>query len=363
MAKKVYIAGTAQHCGKTTTSIALMHLASRHYGRVGFIKPIGPKVTEYNGITVDVDALLIARLFGLEEDLALMSPVPFYRGFTRDLTEGRVNPAPLREAMVRACAEMERKYDFIVIEGAGHGGVGSVMELNNAQVARLFDAPVIIVSEGGIGSAIDAVQLNYALYKLEGAALRMIMMNKLIPQKREMALECLKKAFVPRGISVCGCFDYSPTLANPTISHIATLLDLPLQGDTEANDRIISTIQLGAASSQRVVDGLKDSTLMILTSSRDELIVTLSSLYHIPEYRRKIAGMVIAGGVAVSAVTQRILDDSGLPYIRAHRTTADIFSTLRDDVAKITADDREKIDWITTNAEKTIDFGCIDRLL
>ncbi|HXV21994.1 MAG TPA: AAA family ATPase, partial [Desulfuromonadales bacterium] len=39
MARKIFIAATGQNSGKTTTSLSLMHLARKKYGRVGFIKP------------------------------------------------------------------------------------------------------------------------------------------------------------------------------------------------------------------------------------------------------------------------------------------------------------------------------------
>ena len=109
--------------------------------------------------------------------------------------------------------------------------------------------------------------------------------------------------------------------------------------------------------------GAFDATLVVLTSSRDELIVTLSSLYHIPGYRDKIVGMAIAGHVPISEITQQILDDSNIPYVRVHETTSKVFTTLMDDVAKITVEDVEKINWIKANAENEIDFETIDALL
>jgi hypothetical protein len=75
MARKVFIAATGQNCGKTTTSLSLMHLARKKYDRVGFIKPLGPKLINYKGRAVDMDAALIAKVYGLDEDIELMSPV------------------------------------------------------------------------------------------------------------------------------------------------------------------------------------------------------------------------------------------------------------------------------------------------
>ena len=52
-------------------------------------------------------------------------------------------------------------------------------------------------------------------------------------------------------------------------------------------------MQIGSPSTQRVTELLRDDTLLIVTSSRDELLVTLSNMYQIPAYRNKIVGMLI----------------------------------------------------------------------
>jgi BioD-like phosphotransacetylase family protein len=363
MCRKIFIAATGQNTGKTTISLSLVHLALRKYARVGFIKAVGPKCQEFNGCVVDKDAALMARVFGMEEDIRLMSPVVLGRGSTKQYLDGRLTTADLEERLVTACREMERKYDLLVIEGAGHGGVGSVVGLSNGRVARLCGAPVVMVSHGGIGSVIDSVLLNLPLYRAEGSPMKLLLVNRLLPEKRGESLGYLAKAFAPLGIPVTGAFDYSPILANPTLNHIARLLDLPLHGDQDARSRIVHNIQLGAASSQKVIDLLEESTLLITTSSRDELIVTLSSLYHIPLYRKKIAGLVIPGHAPVSAITQQILDDSGIPYIRIFASTAQVYSTITGHISKIGIEDDEKIDLIRSSAEQFIDFEAIDRLL
>jgi BioD-like phosphotransacetylase family protein len=265
--------------------------------------------------------------------------------------------------VLSAWNELDRLFDLVVIEGAGHSGVGSVIGLNNASTAKMLDAPVCLVTEGGIGSVIDAVHLNRALFTLAQADVRLIMVNKLQARKRQDALQLLSSALEPCGMSITGGLNYSPILANPTLSHISQLLGLPLYGDHDARTRIIHDIQLGAASSQKVVDGLESSTLLIITSSRDELIVTISSLYNLPEYKEKLVGLVIAGFVPMSKISQQILDDSNIPYIRVQKTTADVFSTIREDVAKISAEDQEKIAWIREKAGQEIDFSVVDAFL
>lgn len=363
MCKKIFIGATGQHCGKTTISLSLMHLARKKYPRVGFIKPIGPKCIQYKGLTMDMDAAMISGVYNLDHDAHLMSPLTLTPGSTRQFLDGNISPEYPREVILHAVRELEAKNDFLIIEGAGHGGVGSVVGMNNANIAALTRAPVLMVTGGGIGSVIDAVELNLALYKEACADVRVIMSNKLVPGKRDRSLAYLSKAFAHKNIMVTSAFDFSPILADPTLQHVSELLGLPLNGDSSERSRICHTIQLGAASSQRVIDHLEQSTLLIVTSSRDELLVTASALHHIPEYRSKIAGLVIAGHVPVSDITQRILDDSGIPYIRYEETSSEVFYRLREHVSKIGPDDREKLDLINSIAERYIDFEAIDAIL
>jgi len=363
MARKIFIAATGQNCGKTTTSLSLMHLAHKKYARVGFIKPIGPKPVRVGGTWADKDAALIAGVYGLEDQLPLMSPVVLQPETTRQILDGQLPAATLEECMLKAIDQLDRSCDFLIIEGAGHSGVGSVLGLSNARVAKLIDAPVMMISGGGIGHVIDDVALNLALYREAGASVRLVMPNKLIAAKRERTLHYLAMAAAPHNVKVHGGFNYSPILAGPTLQHIAKLLDLKLRATREQGLRIIHHIHLGAASSQKVVEMLEPNTLLIVTSSRDELLVLMASLYHIPEYREKLVGLVIPGMSPVAGIVQEVLDDSDLPYMRIERTTADTFRIINEDVSKITAEDTEKISLVQHLAEEQIDFEFIDAQL
>ncbi|HJV65149.1 MAG TPA: AAA family ATPase [Geomonas sp.] len=362
MCKKIFIAATGQHCGKTTISLSLMHLAKKRYARVGFIKPIGPKLFMLDNVQMDMDAALIASIYGLESDRALMSPVVLGRGYTKKYLGGEIPPEVPLQKIKEACRELERKNDFLIIEGSGHGGVGSVVGINNAQIAKMLNAPVIMVASGGIGCVIDSVELNLSLFRQEGSEVKLVLVNKLIPEKRAETLKYLQMFFEPRGQKIAGAFEFSSVLANPTLIDLSNLLKLPLHGDQDGKSRIIHHVQLGAASSQRVIDTLQDSTLLITTSSRDELIVTTSALYNIPAYRQKLAGLIIPGSAPVSAISQKILDDSNIPYIRTLKTTAEVYTTLKEHVSKITADDHEKISLIKSSAESVFDFRMIDAM-
>ncbi len=362
MARKIFIAATGQNTGKTTTSFFLYHLARKKYGRVGYIKPLGPKPAMLRRIEVDKDAALMVQVYGLEKDLRFVSPVVLHPDSTRKVIDGELSADRLRERIVNACAELEKKNDLLIIEGSGHVGVGSVLGLSNARMARLLDAPVLLVTGGGVGNVVDASAMNLALFAKEGVEVRALLANKLLPEKREMVLDYLHRAFAAEPFKVLAGFDYQPVLANPTLRRVANLLELPLHGNKRDARRIINNVQIGAASTQRVAELLRDSTLLIVTSSRDELLVTMANLYQIPEYRAKIVGLVIPGIIPVGRITQQILDRSNIPYLRTQsHTTAELHRIITEDVSKLTAEDTEKLALVRTLAEG-FDFETLDAL-
>lgn len=362
MCKKIFVASTGQNTGKTTTSISLLHLARKKYQRIGFIKPFGPKVINYQGQDVDVDAALVAHVYDMESDLKLMSPVVLHSQTTRKVLDGRIDAGQYLLQIKQAVAALEKKCDFLIIEGAGHSGVGSVVGLSNAHVAKLLNAPVLMVAGGGVGSVIDDIHLNLAMFREAGAEVRAILPNKLLHSKREMTLHYIDLAFRDAGIKVIGGFNYSPILANPTLTYLSALLKLKLHADQVQSRQIVHQVQLGAAATQRVVDKLLESTLVIVTSSRDEVLVMLATLYHLPEYKTKIAGLIITGMAPVADIVQRVLDDAEIPYMRTTNTSAEVYTVIQADVAKIRADDDQKIGLVQQLAETQLDFETIDTL-
>ena len=363
MAKKLFVAAIDKNSGKTTTSISLMHLARKKYQRVGFIKPFGGQSVTYRKLVVDKDVALMAQVFDLNRDLELMSPVVLSPDTTHKVVDGLISPLELQEKILYACGELEKSCDFIIIEGSGHPGVGSVIGLSNARIARLLNAPVLLVTGGGLGNVVDRLAMILALFEKEQVDVRSILVNRLIAAKREKSLDYLRRALAQEPFQVMGGFDYQPILANPTLRRISNLLGLPVQGNKRELQKIIHTVLVGAASTQRITELLQEPSLILATSSRAELLVTLAHLYHMPEYRSLIVGLVISGATPISPITQQILQKSRLPYIREEeRTSAELYQIIGKDVSKIIAEDTEKLDLIRSLADKSLDFQAIDDL-
>src|SRR5436305_5352744 len=106
-------------------------------------------------------------VYRLNCPLVDMSPIAVEPDFTRKYLQSSNNEAlvkKIRKAFDRVAWEK----DFVLCEGSGHAGVGSVFDLSNAQVEKILEAKVIIVTQGGIGKPIDEVCRNQALFERDG---------------------------------------------------------------------------------------------------------------------------------------------------------------------------------------------------
>src|SRR5581483_2807955 len=164
---RVFIAATRQNDGKTTTSLGLIAALRSYYPRIGYIKPVGQRFVEIEEQKIDEYTVLMDSVFRLNCPLVDMSPIAVEPDFTRKYLESANNDALVRKIQ-KAFDRVAWEKDFVLCEGSGHAGVGSVFDLSNAQVAKIVGAKVIIVTQGGIGRPIDEVSLNQALFEKEG---------------------------------------------------------------------------------------------------------------------------------------------------------------------------------------------------
>ncbi|MEI9864829.1 MAG: AAA family ATPase [Limisphaerales bacterium] len=181
---RVFIAATRQNDGKTTTSLGLIAALQKHFPRVGYIKPVGQRFVEIEEQKIDEDTVLMDSVYRLNTPLVDMSPIAVEPDFTRKYLQSSNNEALVRKIQ-KAFDRVAWEKDFVLCEGSGHAGVGSVFDLSNAQVAKILGAKVIIVTQGGIGKPIDEVCLNQALFEKEGVEIIGVILNKVLGEKVE----------------------------------------------------------------------------------------------------------------------------------------------------------------------------------
>ena len=225
--KKVFIAATKQNDGKTTVSLGLVRNFQDIFKKVGFIKPIGQRYLEEEGLRIDEDSILIEKVCGIKCGLKDMSPIAVEKGFTEKYI-AKPDKRSISDKIRDSFNRVSKRKELVIVEGTGHAGVGSVFDHSNATVARLLGCKVILISSGGVGRPIDEICLNKALFEREGVKLLGVIINKVLPSKFEKIDRLVRLGLENKGIKVLGVLPFDPVLSRPTFGQIIEETDFKL---------------------------------------------------------------------------------------------------------------------------------------
>jgi hypothetical protein len=223
MQHKIYIAATNQHVGKTTVTLGICAALRNQGYRVGYCKPVGQEfVNLENNLVADKDALLFAKTLDFKLEPHIHSPVILGDGATQAYWD---SPAeyPFRRQIQEAIQHFTPElFDWVVLEGTGHPGVGSIVGLSNAAVARMTGARVILIVRGGIGKTNDEMAMSLALFHQEGVRVEGVIVNKVLPDKIEKIRHYLGKVLNAWGIPLLGVIPYDASMMFPLFELIRT---------------------------------------------------------------------------------------------------------------------------------------------
>ena len=342
--KKVYVAATQQHDGKTTISVGLYKAAEEHGCSPCFIKPVGQRYLLEEGVKVDEDAVLFKRALTAEGEIKNLSPVTIPRGFTEKYIFGR-EPDRILGEIKDAFRQVAEGKDVAIIEGTGHAGVGSVIDASNAVVARELGADCIIVSQGGIGRCIDQICLNLALFEKEGVRCVGAVINKVFEEKYEKVNRAVRQGLHNVGIECLGVIPYRKELSFPTVVQLKEELDLELMCGEEYLENKVRHIIVAAMAPQNMVGYLTEGCLVVVPGDRvDNILVSINA--HLMERHGaapRVAGLLLTGGLIPHLSIVNMLSQVDVPVLLCEDDTATAAYRVRQFVAKITPGDTDKI--------------------
>jgi BioD-like phosphotransacetylase family protein len=355
--QRLFVAATKQNDGKTTVSLGLFGALRKRLGRIGFIKPVGQRFVEVDGLRIDEDSVLIDQTFGVQTPLEAMSPIAVEPDFTRRYIEHSNNEHLVRHiqnSFDRAAWEK----DFIIIEGTGHAGVGSVFDLSNARVAKLLDSKVVLVTRGGIGQPIDEIALNKALFDKEGVEVVGVVLNKVLREKFDYVRDFARRGFERLGIELLGVIPEEPLLANATLGQICKTIKGEFVHGKNRSRRRVQKIIMGAINSANVMEHLRAGTLVVTPGDREDVIhATLSAVGY---DGAPIAGLILSGSTTPNPRVIEMLAAADIPAIASPLESYAVASGIHSMTVKTLPGDVEKIDKIQSLIERHVE---IDRMM
>lgn len=356
---RIFVAATRMDDGKTTTSVGLFAALQQRFSRIGYIKPVGQRFVEVEGAKIDEDTILINDTYRVHTPLRAMSPIAVEPDFTRRYLTGGITHQ-LHDRVRIAFDEAAWEKDFVIIEGTGHAGVGSVFDLSNATVAKLLKSKVIIVSQGGIGRPIDEISLNLALFEKQGVEVIGAIINKVVPDKIEMLREYTTLGLQKLGLPLLGIMPIQTELYKPTVNQVCLQIKGEFLAGAEHKRRRVSKVRIGAMSTRNAEALISQGSLILAPGDREDLIMMVLNAMNNPGNRIQVAGMVLTNGILPHESVMTLIRQRSVPFIATPSDVSSVATAIAHMTVKTEVGDADKIGMIQKLIQEHVD---VDRII
>jgi dethiobiotin synthetase len=323
--KSIYVAASSQHVGKTTTTLGLVASLLKKNMKVGYCKPVGQKFLDIEKIRVDKDTLLFADLIHFDIKPEVHSPIILGKGATEQIIDNPEIKKEIIDDLLDAKQVLEDNYEIVIYEGTGHPGVGSIGDVSNATVAKMVEAHVILVIEGGIGSTIDKLNMCLALFREQNVPILGVIVNKVRPDKIEKIRHYLSKWFDNNNLKLLGVIPYDKSLALPIMKTISIAINGTVIDNAQNLNNKVEDFLAGSLIHLGDLHGAKNLLLVVGAEKLHAAIDKLVQFSGAGLDETPLSGIVVTG--------KEEIHESAYPYIEKHqiplvRTLLDTYGSV-----------------------------------
>ena len=356
--KRIFIAATRMNDGKTTTSLGLYSALNDGEKKIGYIKPVGQRFVDVNGEKIDEDSFLLTETFNVSVPIQAMSPIVVDKDFTKNYLDDSASIYP--KIVNRLCRSFDRaayEKDYIIIEGTGHAGVGSVFDLSNAEVANILNAKVIIVASGGIGRPIDEIALNQALFEKAGADIIGVIINKVQSDKLDFIKHYCGQALEKMNLKLLGVIPENAKLSEPSLSQIIhEIRGECLNTTNNIQSKKIKKVVIGAKTGLSTIDDIEEGTLIITSGDREDIIQPCIK----SNKASMLSGIILTNAITPNDATLEDIQTSEIPFILSNDSSYSVISRMNKMNIKTQPHDVDKISIIKEILKSNIDLKEIE---
>ncbi len=340
MNKAVYIATLEPHSGKSLISIGLMNELLIHQNKVGYFRPV---IDDYKENQKDNHIMTMLKYFNMDikyEDAY---------GFTRSELVNMLNKgqeAKIIDKIIRKYKKLEKKYDFVLIEGSDFSGEGNMIEFElNVKLASNLSIPTILVSSGiskSFEEYIGNIKLAYDSFKEEKVEIPAIIANKIKPKNLKTVIKSIKSV-IDKDTYVTA-IPRDENLLKPSMRDILNSFNGEILIGEEHLEKPVKNYEVGAMQLRHYLTKLRDKTVVITPGDRADLILGAIQADKSDVYP-SISGLILTGGIKPEKPIQKLISNinTTIPIVIVKPNTYETTSQISKLKPKINPYDVRKI--------------------
>ena len=357
MTKSIFIASVEPYTGKSLLTLGLMNRLLGRTRNIGYFKPI---INEPPPGRKEIHIETILDYFGL--------PIPYEDTFAFTRPEAlqhmeSESRGEMLNTIIGKYKKLEDNAQFTVIEGSDFLGEGAAFEFeSNAVIAKNLGAPVLIVITGEKKSTAQII--SSALTALQGFEARDVQVlglvaNRVAPEQMDDVRELLRMQLPPNLLLTV--IPWEKTLQSPTLAEIRDALGARvLVGEDQLTNQVDHFVT-GAMMLPNFLNYIKENVLIVTPGDRGDIIIGAMQANLSVNYP-KVAGLVLTAGIEPDEPVMRMITglQTVIPILTVEKGTFETTTTIGGIHARITADNRRKIETAITVFETYVDITALD---
>ncbi len=183
--KIFFITGIDTNIGKTFVSLLLLLALNQRGLNAGYMKPVetGVEINKDDSKNY-LDGSYVKKYGGLKEELNIITPYAFQLPLSPYAASKREGRTLCIKEILFKFYELNKVYDYIIVEGAGGMLVPLKKKHFMIDIAKYIDAGVILVTKAGLGM-INQTLLNIEYAKSRDIKISGIIINNVLNENDE----------------------------------------------------------------------------------------------------------------------------------------------------------------------------------
>ncbi|WP_372478985.1 phosphotransacetylase family protein [Halomicrobium sp. HM KBTZ05] len=316
------VTSTNDGIGKTAITLALARRAQQAGYDVGYMKPKGTRLQSAVGKTRDEDPMLARELLDLDAEMHEMEPIVYSPTFIQEAIRGREDPDELRERVVDSFEDLAEDKDLMIVEGSGDLSTGSIVDLDDVDIAEALDARMLLVTGYDSVATTDAVlgSAQTAGDRLEG-----VVFNGVADAKMDDLNDDVIPFLDGRDVPVFGALPTVPELSGVTVEELARSLGCNVLTPDIDLDKHVERFTVGAMGGSSALDQFRRTRDAVMITGGDRSEVQTAALES-----AGIKALLLTGGFRPASAVLGRAQEEGVPILLVQSDTRTTIDRVED---------------------------------
>lgn len=342
-ANYLLIGSTDPYSGKSTITLGLAHELQAQGIDIAYGKPLGSSLKSASSPT-DADVVFIAETLKLSENrvrptlLMLDESTRKKRFLGEDKTDYQKSLAQYLQV---------EGGDLVILEGPSTLDEGNIFELSLAQIAKVLNAGVILVTRPNSASYIDS--LISAKQNL-GSSLVGVVINDVPLASQETVTTLVKPFLEASDIPVLGILPRNSLLRSVTVAELVKQLKAQVLCRSDRLDLMVECLTIGAMNVSAAIKYFRKATNMAVVTGGDRTDIQLAAL------ETSTHCLILTGQLPPDELVLRRAEDLEVPVLSVDYDTLSTVEIIDHTFGSVRLHEPVKVECVKKLITQNFDF-------